>query len=85
MGRLVEIEADAGKLSLSLGSFRAAWRLLRRATQVLPLLKVLHDQQLGCQLRIGSAVFEVLPKPALAVRLLMPALNRIVSGSGKAL
>ena len=55
MGRLVEIEADAGKLSLRLDSFRSAWHLGKRAkSPLIPLLKAINDQQLEFQLLIRS-------------------------------
>lgn len=84
MGRLVEIEAEAGKLSLRLDSFRSAWRLRQSVnTSLIPLLKAIRDQQLECQLLVGSIVFKVLPNPTLTTRLLVPALKRIVEDGRK--
>jgi hypothetical protein len=86
MGRLVEIEADAGKLSLRLDSFRSAWRLRHSAkSSLIPLLKAIHDQKLDFQVVVGSFVLKLLPKPTFASRMLVPELNRVIRRSRRSI
>ena len=76
-GRPVELDATGRELLLRISDLRSAWRLRRSATtSLLPLVRALRKAELGLRVLIGPRFsVEILPKPSLAVRVLLPALK----------
>ena len=76
-GRPVEIEATEREITLRIADLSSAWRLRRSAsTGMLPVLRLLFAYGVRVRVNIGSRLkFNVLPKPSLPLRVLVPALN----------
>ena len=81
-GRPVQLEASGRDLVLQIANLRSAWRLRRTAAGgILPLLRSLHEYGISLRVRIGTRLtLEVLPRPSLGLRLIVPALNLVTSG-----
>ena len=81
-GRPVELEAREHEIALRIADLRSAWRLRRSATTgMLPVLRLLFIYGIALRVNIGSGFsVNVLPKPSLPLRVLVPALNLASSG-----
>lgn len=81
-GRPVELEARGRQLLLQMSSLRSVWRLRPSLkTSMLPLLRLLIASGISLRVSIGSRLtVNVLPKPNLALRVLVPTLNFASSG-----
>jgi hypothetical protein len=76
-GRPVQIEAERREISIRVPNLRSAWMLRRAVTaSTIPLLQAVRDVGLTLTLHIDSRwAFPVLPKPHVALRLIMPSLQ----------
>jgi hypothetical protein len=76
-GRPVQLEAEGCELSIRVPNLWSAWGLRRgAAATTIPLLRAVCDVGLTLTLRIGSRwAFPLLPKPHIALRLIMPSLQ----------
>ena len=74
----VQIEAQGREILIRVPNLRSAWALRRTvAASTIPLLQAVRDIGLTLTLRIGSRwAFPVLPKPHVALRLMMPSLQQ---------
>lgn len=80
--RPVELEAREREVIVRIADLRSAWRLRRSATTgMLPVLRLLFAYGIALRVNIGSRLaVNVLPRPSLPLRLLLPALNLASSG-----
>ena len=76
-GRSIEIEADGRELVLRVPDLKSAWAMRRSVSSATTcVLRALRDHGLSLRLWLGTRLaFELLPRPNLAMRLLVPSLR----------